>query len=185
MIQAFAVAALVTLPGCVTSRQATQPVPMSPRTMQFFANWAANPTPGYFAVSKDGRYAYANYCPEFGGCAGANESNALVGCDDGAKGSECVIYGALGKPVVDDRRLKEFLANAKGDRTFGEYDRGRERVTTGATPPTTTAPRPDQNPSGRAPGTDQRLKALKDLFDRGLISKEAYEAKQKDILSSL
>lgn len=67
------------------------------------------------------------------------------------------------------------------------------RPTAQPTPPTATAPAKPaptkSEPAKSAPaGTDdvaKRLEQLKSLFDRGLITKEQYEAKQKEFLGKL
>lgn len=107
---------VLALAACQTT-YAQKPIPMMPRVKQYFADWAALPNAGVFAVSKDGRAAGVAYCPEFGGCAGANEQNALAACNNSSGGSPCVVYGVGGKPVVKDEDLERYLQRVKGDRS--------------------------------------------------------------------
>ena len=50
---------------------------------------------------------------------------------------------------------------------------------------TTSTPITNPTPSEAKPGTANRLKELKDLFDQGLISNEIYDQKRQQILDSL
>jgi hypothetical protein len=53
-----------------------------------------------------------------------------------------------------------------------------------ATQPLTPAPAPAQ-PAAAQPSAADRLKQLKSLYDQGLINKEDYDRKSKEILDSL
>jgi hypothetical protein len=54
-----------------------------------------------------------------------------------------------------------------------------------AAPPAVKPPVASSPPAPAQGDAVQRLEALKNLFDRGLITKEQYEAKQKEILGAL
>ena len=58
---------------------------------------------------------------------------------------------------------------------------------TAATPPAATAAGSGEGPTATKPGVDieQRLKTLKELRDKNLISEEAYRAKMQELLSEL
>ena len=58
---------------------------------------------------------------------------------------------------------------------------------TAATPPAAIASRSGEGPTATKPGVDieQRLKTLKELRDKNLISEEAYRAKMQELLSEL
>lgn len=123
------VLAAVSLAACQTSH-AQKPVPMSNKGMQLFADWAAYPHAKAFAVSTNGAAMGVIYCPEFGGCAGDVESQALAYCEAGSKGVPCVIYGLNGKPIVDDPKLTAYLATHKGERSFDFKNTSRKRTQT-------------------------------------------------------
>lgn len=61
------------------------------------------------------------------------------------------------------------------------------QATTAATPPAATATRSGEGPAATKPSVDleQRLKTLKELRDKKLISEEAYRAKMQELLSEL
>ncbi len=128
--------ATVMLAACQSSH-AQKPIPMTNGAMQYFADWAAYPHAKAFAVSENGRTIGATYCPEFGGCAGSGEQDALSMCESGSKGSPCKIYGIGGRPIVEDATLEAYLAAHKGDRSFHRTPTARPDTRATVTQPRT------------------------------------------------
>jgi membrane carboxypeptidase/penicillin-binding protein len=46
------------------------------------------------------------------------------------------------------------------------------------------APAAAQPPAGTSPATQQRLQTLKSLYDQGLITREQYDQRQREILAN-
>ena len=97
-----------------------------------------------------------------------------------------------GEMKLDGPHMAEILsAQAESYRTAAEFglnevagDAVPRRSGSGSPPPPPAAPAPAHRPGGHMASPEQRLKALKNLLDKGLLTESEYEAKRAEITSA-
>ena len=93
-----ALLAILALAGCaLPSSYGSGPIRLAPQIEAAYEKYRSMPSPGAFAVSRDGLAAGESYCPVGIDCRGNSISMALESCR--RSGNECFLYDVAGRIV--------------------------------------------------------------------------------------
>ena len=96
-----ALLAALVLAGCgLPSSYGSGPIRLAPEIQAAYDKYRKMPSPGAFAVSRDGTAAGESYCPVGIDCRGNSISMALESCR--RSGKECFLYDVAGRIVWRD-----------------------------------------------------------------------------------